>query len=165
MYLISNGVKRWVTSPAAMDKYYFAWNRVYGVPFSIRQFNPERPEHLLIVREDRRFSSIWRVSPRQLIFLISSAPVGLLPVGGTVILSGLGRCVISDPPGVLNDAAALWVSCYARGPGIAIASGDSPGEWPRQRVTIRRASTRCIGRSISLRNRSMLGSGQVLCRR
>ena len=32
VFLISNGVKRWITSPAAMDKYYFAWNRVYVVP-------------------------------------------------------------------------------------------------------------------------------------
>ncbi|MFI1800282.1 hypothetical protein ACH427_23425 [Streptomyces sp. NPDC020379] len=28
VYLISNGVKRWITSPAAMDKYDFAWNKI-----------------------------------------------------------------------------------------------------------------------------------------
>jgi hypothetical protein len=32
VYLIEYGQKRHVTSPAAMDKYYFAWNRIYVVP-------------------------------------------------------------------------------------------------------------------------------------
>lgn len=32
VYLFSNGVKRWITSPAAMDKYYFAWNRIQNLP-------------------------------------------------------------------------------------------------------------------------------------
>lgn len=32
VYVISNGVKRWVTSPAAMDKYYFNWSHVFVVP-------------------------------------------------------------------------------------------------------------------------------------
>lgn len=32
VYVISNGKKRWVTSPAAMDKYHFNWNHVYVVP-------------------------------------------------------------------------------------------------------------------------------------
>jgi hypothetical protein len=32
VYIISNGKKRWITSPAAMDKYYFAWERIYVVP-------------------------------------------------------------------------------------------------------------------------------------
>jgi hypothetical protein len=40
VYLIDNGVKRWVTSPAAMDKYYFAWNRVYVVPPVLVNFIP-----------------------------------------------------------------------------------------------------------------------------
>ncbi|MBT2382167.1 hypothetical protein [Streptomyces sp. ISL-11] len=31
VYLISNGVKRWITSPAAMDKYHFAWNKIASV--------------------------------------------------------------------------------------------------------------------------------------
>ena len=32
VYLVSNGKKRWITSPAVMDKYYFNWNHVYVVP-------------------------------------------------------------------------------------------------------------------------------------
>jgi hypothetical protein len=32
VYLVSNGRKRWITSPATMDKYYFNWSRVYVVP-------------------------------------------------------------------------------------------------------------------------------------
>ncbi|RLU82993.1 hypothetical protein CTZ27_28820 [Streptomyces griseocarneus] len=31
VYLISNGHKRWITSPAAMDKYDFAWNKIASV--------------------------------------------------------------------------------------------------------------------------------------
>ncbi|MGW7363690.1 hypothetical protein ACWGI8_09730 [Streptomyces sp. NPDC054841] len=31
VYLVSNGVKRWITSPAAMDKYHFAWNRIVSI--------------------------------------------------------------------------------------------------------------------------------------
>ncbi|MGW1071890.1 hypothetical protein [Streptomyces sp. NPDC002537] len=31
VYLISNGEKRWITSPAAMDKYDFAWNKIRGL--------------------------------------------------------------------------------------------------------------------------------------
>ncbi|WP_190024533.1 hypothetical protein [Streptomyces hiroshimensis] len=31
VYLVSNGVKRWITSPAAMDKYYFDWNKIVSV--------------------------------------------------------------------------------------------------------------------------------------
>ncbi|GAA4890048.1 hypothetical protein ACFPM3_19585 [Streptomyces coeruleoprunus] len=31
VYLISNGIKRWITSPAAMDKYYFAWNKIVTI--------------------------------------------------------------------------------------------------------------------------------------
>ncbi|MEV8475029.1 hypothetical protein [Streptomyces sp. NPDC051173] len=31
VYLISNGVKRWITSPAAMDKYDFAWNKIVNL--------------------------------------------------------------------------------------------------------------------------------------
>ncbi|MFE3644776.1 hypothetical protein ACFXOM_28010 [Streptomyces sp. NPDC059169] len=31
VYLVSNGVKRWITSPAAMDKYHFAWNRIASI--------------------------------------------------------------------------------------------------------------------------------------
>ena len=32
VYLISNGLKRWITSPSAFDKYYFNWNHIYVVP-------------------------------------------------------------------------------------------------------------------------------------
>ena len=32
VYLASNGIKRWITSPATMDKYYFNWNTVFQVP-------------------------------------------------------------------------------------------------------------------------------------
>jgi 3-mercaptopyruvate sulfurtransferase SseA len=32
VYLVSNNVKRWITSPAVMDKYHFAWQRVREVP-------------------------------------------------------------------------------------------------------------------------------------
>lgn len=32
VYLVSNGKKRWITSPAAMNKYYFNWNHIYVVP-------------------------------------------------------------------------------------------------------------------------------------
>jgi hypothetical protein len=28
VYLVSNGIKRWITSPATMDKYYFDWNKI-----------------------------------------------------------------------------------------------------------------------------------------
>lgn len=32
IYLVDAGVKRWIASPAAMDKYYFSWDRVYQIP-------------------------------------------------------------------------------------------------------------------------------------
>jgi hypothetical protein len=32
VYLVDNGHRRWVTSPAAMDKYYFSWDQVRVVP-------------------------------------------------------------------------------------------------------------------------------------
>ena len=32
VYLVSNGMKRWITSPTAMDKYYFNWNTVVQIP-------------------------------------------------------------------------------------------------------------------------------------
>lgn len=38
VYLISNGIKRWITSPAAMDKYYFSWDRVYVLPHVMVDF-------------------------------------------------------------------------------------------------------------------------------
>lgn len=33
VYLVSNEVKRHVTSPAAMDKYHFSWDKVITVPY------------------------------------------------------------------------------------------------------------------------------------
>jgi hypothetical protein len=32
VYLVSNGIKRWITSPSAMDKYYFNWNTIIQIP-------------------------------------------------------------------------------------------------------------------------------------
>jgi len=32
VYLVDQGTKRWITSPAIMDKYNFAWGRVYVLP-------------------------------------------------------------------------------------------------------------------------------------
>jgi hypothetical protein len=32
VYLVDKGVKRFITSPEVMDKYHFAWNRIYVVP-------------------------------------------------------------------------------------------------------------------------------------
>ena len=31
VYLLDHGVKRWVPSPAVMDKYHFAWDRIFVV--------------------------------------------------------------------------------------------------------------------------------------
>lgn len=43
VYLISNGHKRWVTSPAAMDKFYFSWDRVQQVPLILLNFISSGP--------------------------------------------------------------------------------------------------------------------------
>jgi hypothetical protein len=32
VYLVDRGLKRWITSPAAMDRYNFSWDRIYQVP-------------------------------------------------------------------------------------------------------------------------------------
>jgi hypothetical protein len=40
VYLISNGQKRWITSPAVMDKYHFNWNTVLQVPAALVDFIP-----------------------------------------------------------------------------------------------------------------------------
>jgi hypothetical protein len=40
VYFVSNGTKRWITSPAAMDKYYFNWNTVVQVPHVLVDFIP-----------------------------------------------------------------------------------------------------------------------------
>jgi hypothetical protein len=43
VYLIDHGRKRHVTSPAAMDKYHFAWNRVTVIPQSSVDAIPDGP--------------------------------------------------------------------------------------------------------------------------
>jgi hypothetical protein len=40
VYIVSNGIKRWITSPATMDKYYFNWNTVFQVPEVLVDFTP-----------------------------------------------------------------------------------------------------------------------------
>jgi hypothetical protein len=40
VYIVSNGMKRWITSPAVMDKYHFNWSRVYVVPHVLVDFIP-----------------------------------------------------------------------------------------------------------------------------
>ena len=41
VYLVSNGMKRWITSPAAMDKYYFDWGKVLELPPVLVDIIPE----------------------------------------------------------------------------------------------------------------------------
>lgn len=43
VYIVTNGWKRWITSPATMDKYHFAWNRVYVVPQVLIDSIPQGP--------------------------------------------------------------------------------------------------------------------------
>jgi hypothetical protein len=43
VYLIDNGQKRWITSPAAMDKFYFDWNKIQPVSFLILGIIPSGP--------------------------------------------------------------------------------------------------------------------------
>jgi hypothetical protein len=43
VYIVSNGTKGWITSPAAMDKYYFNWNTVVQVPEVLVDFIPNGP--------------------------------------------------------------------------------------------------------------------------
>jgi len=43
VYLIDRRKKRWITSPAAMDKYHFAWNRIYEVPRILLDSIPTGP--------------------------------------------------------------------------------------------------------------------------
>jgi hypothetical protein len=40
VYIVSNGVKRWITAPSVMDKYYFNWNTVVVVPHVLLDFIP-----------------------------------------------------------------------------------------------------------------------------
>lgn len=43
VYLIDNFMKRLITSPVAMDDYWFAWDRVYKVPPILLDFIPTGP--------------------------------------------------------------------------------------------------------------------------
>lgn len=40
IYLVSNGMKRWINSAATMDKYYFNWDTVLTVPHVLVDFIP-----------------------------------------------------------------------------------------------------------------------------
>lgn len=40
VWFVSNGVKRWITSSAAMSKYYFNWSKVCSVPHVLVDFLP-----------------------------------------------------------------------------------------------------------------------------
>jgi hypothetical protein len=43
IYLVSNGSKQLITSPAAMDKYYFNYNTVAHVPYILVEYIPSGP--------------------------------------------------------------------------------------------------------------------------
>jgi hypothetical protein len=43
VYLVTNGAKDWITSPAVMDKYYFNWNTVVQAPNVLVEFIPTGP--------------------------------------------------------------------------------------------------------------------------
>jgi hypothetical protein len=40
VYLIDNGMKRRISNPAVMDKFYFAWNKIQVVPEVVLDFIP-----------------------------------------------------------------------------------------------------------------------------
>jgi hypothetical protein len=40
VYIVSNQVKRWIVSPAAMDKYYFSWSTLVQVPHVLLDYIP-----------------------------------------------------------------------------------------------------------------------------
>lgn len=40
VYIVTNGVKRWVTGPGSMDKYYFKWEAILTVPHVLVDFIP-----------------------------------------------------------------------------------------------------------------------------
>jgi hypothetical protein len=44
VYLVDQGRKRWVTSPAAMDRYHFNWNAVRQVPRLLLQYVDSAPD-------------------------------------------------------------------------------------------------------------------------
>lgn len=43
VYLVSNGQKRWIVSPATMDKYWFDWSKIRDVPLSALNAIPTGP--------------------------------------------------------------------------------------------------------------------------
>jgi hypothetical protein len=43
VYLVDRGQKRWITSPAVMDKFYFAWNQIRQVAQSTLDSLPDGP--------------------------------------------------------------------------------------------------------------------------
>jgi len=43
VYLIDNGVKRWIISPAVMDKYNFDWNKIVVIPQLAINYIPTGP--------------------------------------------------------------------------------------------------------------------------
>jgi len=43
VYLVSNGIKRWITSPVAMDKYYFDWGKVLPLSRAVVDGIPDGP--------------------------------------------------------------------------------------------------------------------------
>jgi hypothetical protein len=43
VYLVSNNMKRWIVSSAAMDKYDFNWQRIYVLPHVFIDFIPTGP--------------------------------------------------------------------------------------------------------------------------
>lgn len=40
VFIVTNGVKRWITSAASMDKYYFSWNAIVTAPHVLVDFVP-----------------------------------------------------------------------------------------------------------------------------
>lgn len=40
VYLVDNGTKRRITSPAVMDKFHFAWDKIYVIPEVVLAFIP-----------------------------------------------------------------------------------------------------------------------------
>lgn len=44
VYLVSNGEKRWIVSPATMDKYWFDWSKIRDVPAAALHAIPNGPD-------------------------------------------------------------------------------------------------------------------------
>ncbi|MBV8523410.1 MAG: hypothetical protein JOY71_15015 [Acetobacteraceae bacterium] len=43
VYLVDQGTKRWIESPATMDRYDFDWNKIFRVPMGAIQAMPDGP--------------------------------------------------------------------------------------------------------------------------